>query len=155
MFPTLTPVLFHRFGSFLTDRPSQRLQHRPVPASPSCRSPGSERRGCTAADTHLHTRCSSPPAWLHKDNLTLKSPDETPASRGSRRRFSRGLGKSSSESRSSPLQSQLRLLLLVLDDLTDGLSGRDHVVFDAQVWVKVQQVLVLLGGRELVAVLRL
>lgn len=57
--------------------------------------------------------------------------------------------------RSSPLQSELRLLLLVLDDLTDGFSGRDDVLFDAQFWVKVHQVLVLFRGRELVTVLRL
>lgn len=57
--------------------------------------------------------------------------------------------------RSSPLQSELRLLLLVLDDLTDGFSGRDDVLFDAQFWVKVHQVLVLFRGRELVTVLGL
>lgn len=53
-----------------------------------------------------------------------------------------------------PLQSELRLLLLVFDDLTDGLPGRgDQALFDAQVRVEVHQVLVLLGGRRLVTVL--
>lgn len=59
------------------------------------------------------------------------------------------------QGRSSPLQGELRLLLLVLDDLADGLPGGGDAVFDAQVGVEVQQVLVLLRGRELVAVLRL
>lgn len=52
---------------------------------------------------------------------------------------------------SSPLQGELRLLLLVLDDLADGLPGGGDAVFDTQV----QQVLVVLRGRELVTVLHL
>lgn len=48
-----------------------------------------------------------------------------------------------------PLQSELCLLLLVLDDLADG----PPALFYVQVRVKVHQVLVLLRGRCLVAVL--
>lgn len=48
-----------------------------------------------------------------------------------------------------PLQSELCLLLLVLDDLADG----PPALFDVQVRVKVHQVLVLLRGRRFVAVL--
>lgn len=53
----------------------------------------------------------------------------------------------------SPLQSELRLLLLVLDDLTDGLPGGRDALLHGQVRVKVQQVLVLLRGRCLITVL--
>ena len=52
-----------------------------------------------------------------------------------------------------PLQSELCLFLLVLNDLTDGLPGGRDALFDGQVWVKVRQVLVLLRGRCLITVL--
>lgn len=52
-----------------------------------------------------------------------------------------------------PLQRELCLLLLVLDDLTDGLPGGRDALFDGQVWVKVRQVLVFLRGRCLITVL--
>lgn len=52
-----------------------------------------------------------------------------------------------------PLQSELRLLLLVFYDLADGPPGGREALFDAQVRVEVHQVLVLLRGRCLVAVL--
>lgn len=52
-----------------TNRPFQRSRHRPAPVSPSCRSPGSGHRGYTGEDTLPHTRCSSPPAWRHRQDL--------------------------------------------------------------------------------------
>ena len=52
-----------------------------------------------------------------------------------------------------PLERELCLLLLVLDDLTDGFPGGRDAVFDAQLGVEVHQVLVVLRGRRLVAVL--
>lgn len=52
-----------------------------------------------------------------------------------------------------PLQGELCLFLLVLDDLTDGLPGGRDALFDGQVRVEVHQVLVFLRGRCLITVL--
>lgn len=54
----------------------------------------------------------------------------------------------------SPLQSELRLFLLVLDDLADGLPGGRDALLDAQVQADVHQVLVLVRGQRLITVLR-
>lgn len=71
--------------------PFRRWRHRRAPASLSCRSPGSGRRGCTAADTPPHTPCSSPLAWGHTVTLTSRPNVKTQTEGG----FSGGSGENS------------------------------------------------------------
>lgn len=53
--------------------PSQKLQHRQVPASLFCRSLNNVHKGCILVNKLLHKRCSFLPACIEKETATVRS----------------------------------------------------------------------------------
>lgn len=53
--------------------PSQKLQHRQVPASLFCRSLNNVHKGCILVNKLLHRQCSFLPAYREKETLRVRS----------------------------------------------------------------------------------
>lgn len=53
--------------------PSQKLQHRQVPASLFCRSLNNVHKGCILVNKLLHIQCSFLPACVEKENARVRS----------------------------------------------------------------------------------